>query len=55
MDAPPEDDLSESTTAAERVAMVWTLTLEAWKLSGRPLPQYQRHETPVRRIDRRTS
>jgi len=33
--AEPGDDLSATTSAAERVAMVWALTLEVWELSGR--------------------
>ena len=33
--------------------MVWTLTLEAWKMSGQPMPDYPRGEMPVR-ILRRT-
>jgi hypothetical protein len=45
----PGDDLSASTTAEERLAMVATLTLEAWSLSGRRLPDYTRAETPVAR------
>lgn len=43
----PGDDLSEVTTAEQRLAMVWPLTLEAWALAGRPLPSYARHETPI--------
>jgi hypothetical protein len=45
----PGDDLSASTTPEARLAMVWTLTLEAWSLSGRDLPEYPRSETPVSR------
>jgi hypothetical protein len=44
----PPDDLSASTTAAERLAMMWPLALEAWELTGRPLPQYVRSEMAVR-------
>ena len=44
----PGDDISADTTAEERLAMVWPLTLEAWRLAGLPLPTYARHETPVR-------
>jgi len=44
----PDPDLRESTNTAERIALVWVLTLESWELAGRPLPQYSRHETPVR-------
>lgn len=44
----PPDDLRATTTAAERVQMVWELTLNAWELAGRKIPDYPRHETPVR-------
>lgn len=50
--AQPGDDLSATTTPAERVAMVWTLTLEAWSVAGRPLPDYRREDTPVRVLRR---
>ena len=43
----PGDDLSATTTAAERLAMVWELTLDAWALTGKPLPTYTRAETPI--------
>jgi len=51
--AEPGDDLSASTTPAERIAMVWTLTLEAWALTGRAIPGYGRADMPVR-IQRRS-
>jgi hypothetical protein len=44
----PPDNLSDSTTAAERIAMMWPLAKEAWALVGRPLPTYDRASTPVR-------
>jgi hypothetical protein len=44
----PPDDLSATTTAAERLAMMWPLTLRIWALTGRPLPEYSRSETPIR-------
>jgi hypothetical protein len=44
----PADDLSATTTAAERLAMMWPLTLQVWALTGRPLPDYKRSETPIR-------
>jgi len=47
--AEPPDDLSASTTAAERLAMMWPLAMEAWELTGRPLPQYARSEIAVSR------
>jgi hypothetical protein len=51
----PRDRLDGSTTPEERLAMVWTLTLEAWALSGRPMPEYPRAASPVRlcQLDRR--
>jgi hypothetical protein len=46
--AEPPDDLSATTTAAERIAMMWPLALAAWRLAGRPLPTYPRGQAPVR-------
>jgi hypothetical protein len=43
----PADDLSESTSPAERIAMMWTLAESAWKLAGRHLPTYERRDTPA--------
>lgn len=34
-------------TVDERVAAVTTLSLEAWRLAGRPLPTYTRATMPV--------
>jgi len=48
----PGDDLSNTTSAAERVAMVWRLTLDAWAASGRPFPEYSREHTPITRRSR---
>ena len=45
----PGDDLSAATSPEERLAMVGTLTLEAWSLSGQPMPDYRRGETPISR------
>ena len=50
-----QDDLFRAT-AAERVAMVWRVTVDAWLLSGRQIIQTPRHELPgvlVRGADRR--
>jgi hypothetical protein len=44
----PVDDLKATTTASERLEMVWQLTVDAWALSGRKIPDYPRNETPVR-------
>jgi hypothetical protein len=46
----PGEDLSATTTAAERMAMVWRLSLDAWAMTGRPLPNYRREDTPGRVI-----
>ena len=51
----PSDDLSDSTTAEQRLEMMWPLALEAWSLSGEPLPDYVRSEAPVRRGRRAAS
>lgn len=48
----PGDALMERTTPAERVAMVWTLTLEAWSLAGLAVPEYPREGTPLRVVER---
>lgn len=40
----PGDDLSAVTTPAERLAMMWQLTLDAWTLSGATIePRLPRH------------
>ena len=44
----PEDDLSETTTPEERLAMMWPLAVQAWTLSGRSLPTYDRSSIPIR-------
>lgn len=40
------------TTPAERLALMWPLARESWLLSGRPLPDYPRHQIPGRVIRR---
>jgi hypothetical protein len=46
----PSDDLSDMSTAEERLAMMWPLARDAWRLAGRELPAYTRAETPGRVI-----
>jgi hypothetical protein len=46
----PSDDLSDVTTAEERLEMVWRLTVDAWDLSGKQLPVYDRSTAPVRKF-----
>jgi hypothetical protein len=48
----PSDDLSATTTAEQRLDMMWPLALEAWSLSGKALPDYVRSAAPVRRFRR---
>ena len=44
----PSDDLSGSTTPEERLAMILELSEQAWLMSGRDMPDYDREETPGR-------
>ena len=46
----PDDDLSATTTATERLEMMWPLAVDAWASSGQPIPDYPRKEAPVRVI-----
>ena len=45
--AEPSEDLSASTTAAERIGMMWRLAQDAWAMAGRPIPDYPREKTPI--------
>lgn len=42
----PSDDLRPETSASERLAMVWPLTVASWALAGREIPDYERADTP---------
>jgi len=44
----PADDLTESTTPEERLAMMWELSEQAWLLAARDVPGYDRKTTPGR-------
>jgi len=46
----PSDDISATTTAQQRLAMMWPLALRAWSLTGKPLPTYTRANIPSRII-----
>jgi hypothetical protein len=48
----PDDDLSETTTATERLEMMWQLAVDSWASSGQPIPDYPREKTPTRVIRR---
>jgi hypothetical protein len=41
----PEADLS-SLSMSERLALVWQLTLDAWAMTGREIPAYERSQMP---------
>ena len=40
-------------TPSELFAMVHQLTLDAWAMSGKPMPTYSRAEIPIRILRRR--
>jgi len=44
----PDADLRCSTTASERLDMMWQLAVDAWVMSGRPWPSYTRADIPGR-------
>jgi hypothetical protein len=48
----PGEDLSATTTAKERLEMMWPMTVDAWTLAGKKIPDYPRNKTPVRVIRR---
>jgi len=45
---PETEDLSATTTVAERLEMVSVLSRRMWELTGRPFPAYARDEMPSR-------
>jgi len=48
--AEPPDNLADSTTPEERLAMMWELAVRAWNLSGQKMPSYDRQSMPGRII-----
>ena len=44
----PDEDLTATTTAEERLDMMWTLAMDAWSHTGQPLPRYARADLPIR-------
>ena len=50
-----EEDLGATTTAEERLAMMWPLAAEAWSFTGRPMPEHGRKDAPVRWLPSRPS
>lgn len=49
-EAPDAENLSATTTAEQRLAMMWELAVAAWSLTGVPLPEYSRANMPGRVI-----
>jgi hypothetical protein len=48
----PSENILSSTTAGQRIAMMWPLAEEAWRLAGRPTKRVPRSELPVRCVRR---
>lgn len=46
----PGDANTSTTTAAQRLATMWQLALDAWSFTGRALPDYARADAPIRLI-----
>lgn len=46
--AEPSGDLSRTTSATERIAMMWPLALEAWALAGLDVPTASIRDMPSR-------
>jgi hypothetical protein len=44
----PPEDLSDVTTAEDRLRSMWPLAREGWLLAGRSLADYDRAHTPTR-------
>lgn len=44
----PPDVLPPEVSPEERLAITWRLSLEAWSLTGRPFPDYDRAHIPSR-------
>lgn len=44
--AEPEENLRETTTPEQRLGMMWELAVQAWTLSGQPMPSYDRRDAP---------
>lgn len=49
-DMPPEPDLSDVTSAEQRLAILHEMSLRSWALTARPLPEYNRSNVPTRII-----
>lgn len=47
LSAPPDSGLSVPGTPQHRIALVATLTAEAWSVAGLHIPEYARAATPI--------
>ena len=47
LDERVDDNLSDSTTVEERLAIVDALSKRMWEITGRPMPSYARAEIPT--------
>lgn len=47
-EAPGAEDSSATTTAEQRLGMMWELACGAWALMGAPMPDYTRDQMPGR-------
>ena len=45
-----EITLAKTTSSAERLAMMWQISQDAWALTGKGFPEYQRHNMPGKLI-----
>jgi hypothetical protein len=48
--AEPADDLSDVTSAEERLAVMWSMACQGWALAGRSMPTYDRAHIPMRLV-----
>jgi hypothetical protein len=44
----PGDEVWAAMTPEDRVRLMWPLTVDAWILAGRAIPDYDRASTPAR-------
>ncbi|HSF14346.1 MAG TPA: hypothetical protein VLK65_02195 [Vicinamibacteria bacterium] len=44
----PGDEQLAAMTPEDRVAMMWAIAVDAWILSGREIPEYDRDHIPAR-------
>lgn len=43
-----DETILHDTTPEQRIGMMWELVVQAWAVAGIPIPDYERHEMPVR-------